>query len=565
VRVDGAAPEAPLDLVATGFQDPTTDWCPAARALLSSHELGESRLRTATGAGGAFAFRGLPAGETVSVAPRDKTLRVRGQNGFATPSHGVVLELVRIPVIVGRPVRRAKPDPASPPAFEQVTVRMRVMAGARELAGEPASAESILRRRTGNTLEVHDHVAVGSTFRLPVDAPDVRSVEIDIFPNWFGGTKSVPLAHRTVPGPLRGTHDLGDIPLDEGQRTLGVLVVDRAGRPIAGARAWASGVLSARAGADGRIAVPITGSTTSLTVGALGHRLQRAPLPAALPDPFVVTLDKSNRLRIVVTGSVPGPLDGLQVTITLAADFPDDAPEKNGEFAEVHGPVPCGAMWSNAERTHFYQLLPAGTIELCDLPSDVPFEVRLKDRHMHSVFREKLVLGTEETRELRVPQLPPSRTIAARVTDPDGRPIAGATIGLGHWFDQIRTDAEGRFEAKDLYTREPRMRVSAEGFVARELHGEAAFRSEVIVLELARTVWVEVVDGNGTRVDAQPEIAFDDGGRFGGVQRGPGLYQVDGVPLGTGRVCAPEERFEVLGGAELAAEQVRIRVVVRKK
>jgi hypothetical protein len=92
-----------------------------------------------------------------------------------------------------------------------------------------------------------------------------------------------------------------------------------------------------------------------------------------------------------------------------------------------------------------------------------------------------------------------------------------------------------------------------------------AFRSEVIVLERARTVWVEVVDGNGTRVDAQPEIAFDDGGRFGGVQRGPGLYQVDGVPLGAAHVRALEERFEVLGGAELAAEQVRIRVVVRKK
>jgi hypothetical protein len=283
------------------------------------------------------------------------------------------------------------------------------------------------------------------------------------------------------------------------------------------------------------------------------------------PDPFVVTLDQSNRLRIVVTGSVPGLLDGLQVTITLAADFPDDAPEKNGEFAEVHGPVPCGAMWSNAERMHFYQLLPAGTIELCDLPSDVPFEVQVKDRHMHSVFREKLVLGAEETRELRVPPLPPSRTIAARVTDPDGRPITGATIGLGHWFDQIRTDAEGRFEADGLYTREPRMRVSAEGFVARELQGEAAFRSEVIVLERARTVWVEVVDGNGTRVDAPVEIAFDDGGRFSGAQCGPGLYQLDGVPLGVARVRASEERFEVLGGAELAAEQVRIRVVVRKK
>lgn len=509
-RIDGRSPERRIRMVLRGFRDRTSSWPPAAQWILPDMKLGGSRLHIATDEAGAFAVYGLPRGEvlTLEVSPELRLLhppvptRPR-QTTVSTPARDLQLDLTHLPVVMGQPISGPLD---SFPGNIRLAYRFEMSNG---------------RVRKGTTL-----TSTERPFALPF--PEIDLARVQLLFSTEGGER---VASRAVLGPLTGSHDFGDIPLERTQVTLHLVVIDPTGAGIEDARAMASKRISEPTDAQGRTSLGLPEPGTPLHVGAFGFELSRITPPLEPPNPFVVTLQPANRLRVVVVEESGAPPRGLMVLVHLGGPHDEDAPEFNGEFARVHGPPPDAGEWSDSERTHYYNVGKTGIFERCDLPTDGPFEVTINDRYDNELGRQTIEMSPGETRVVRFALTHPARTVAGRMLDDAEQPIKGGTASLGGWFGEVTSDEEGHFRLPDLYSPDPTLFLSAEGYATLTLSGREVFERETFTLEPARTVWVEVVDANGQRAEATASLHLEDGAVLHGSQRGVGLYQVDGVPL----------------------------------
>jgi hypothetical protein len=97
--------------------------------------------------------------------------------------------------------------------------------------------------------------------------------------------------------------------------------------------------------------------------------------------------------------------------------------------------------------------------------------------------------------------------------------------------------------------------------VSRHLPAGHLDRENVVLLEPARQLWVELRDAHGRHVDADVEFRAPDGLAVGMAQSEPGLVRLDGVPLRAGdlvvRPSGGEESRHPVGSSE-----TRVRVTV---
>jgi hypothetical protein len=513
VRVAGTAPGEPVELKLTGFRDSSAGWCAAVRAELSRLELGESRVRVRTDASGRFELRGLPEREQVVfrvperyrlVSPPDE-----GELQLSRPWHtvdtNVLLSLSRLPVLTGRAVRERE---------------------------GPVLVQLHFTRRDGERVTEQARTSVGAHFAHPFAELDAVLLEV-VFHEGGGGEGAV-LARRELRDGLNRSIELGDVRLSD-VRAQAVRVTDEGGAPIAGARIYSAGNVTGRAGADGLLSIEVSHEGGPITVGAFGFELRRVFVAPDAESPFQVILQPAARLRIVVepAGGVP-TLSLLRIGVDLPGTLEDDAPEANDVFGDVRGPAPIAGEWTDHYRTLYYTPDGEGVLELSDPPLDVDIGVTLQGPHQHELASVKVRLARGERRELRLKLPGAPMQVFGTVLDADGEPVVGAVASFAGLFGpEASTDASGAFELGEVYAQGATLYIEAPGYVGVAAVGSASFLAGTFILEPARTVWVEVVDAAGERVEAEVQAVLADGQVRGGHPRGTGLYQVDGVPLGS--------------------------------
>ncbi len=155
--------------------------------------------------------------------------------------------------------------------------------------------------------------------------------------------------------------------------------------------------------------------------------------------------------------------------------------------------------------------------------------------------------------------LVPGATIAGRIVDADGEPVAEATIRAIPGGHRAISDEGGRFELADLRPGEILdLRVDLEGFARRRLAGVAAPTLEplAIVLERAGEVAGRVADINGYGI-AGVEVSVLVGGRRPVTSRSDddGSFAVAGVTPGAATVLATADGYRParLTGVEVPA------------
>ena len=207
-----------------------------------------------------------------------------------------------------------------------------------------------------------------------------------------------------------------------------------------------------------------------------------------------------------------------------------------------------------------------GRFRIADLPLGIRFNLRV--HHAELLPEEVNGIEAPTTRPLRI-QLSLPRSLAGRVIDAQGEPIANASVtqmestsapdgsnvmqSLG---DQVRTDEEGRFVLSRVKPGTMQLRVSAFGYRSRDAQrirvpeeGEAA--PVEIILEPGTSLQGQVLDSQGQPVPGASVHAWgparegqtfvnasastDEEGRYELVDLEPGPHEIEAFVFGEGR------------------------------
>ena len=151
----------------------------------------------------------------------------------------------------------------------------------------------------------------------------------------------------------------------------------------------------------------------------------------------------------------------------------------------------------------------AGSFRLSGLEPGVEYLVRATQNGCQPEFSDPTEPGSGATLDLGDLVLKTTCGVAGMVVDPDGNPIAGATVGrLLMLMESTRTDTDGRFSLSDLPPGQIRIGAEAPGFVDGRGHAPhpetslAHLELEpgeqrdglVIVLKPEGIIWGHVVD-----------------------------------------------------------------------
>lgn len=534
VSVNGAPPAEPGLVRVSGFRDPAQALPAYAREILAQWGLGDGTTQFRFGPAGSFVLYGVPAGEVVELTFSDDFLlrddptrahpaRVR----VTTPALHLTIDLVRLPVIRGTLQRRQEP----PQAAVSLDTGFQLFPFPQPWFG----LEWTLY--TGEA-SVDGGVAahVGHEFRIPISSLNLTRAQLRVRDS--GGTL---IGMREVPGPISSDVDLGEWIVPDPERRLLLRVLDDRRAPVANALVVAHKAVQGRTDAEGCLALNFHVPTETLTVGAYGYRLQRLTLPDPPPAEWMIMLEPACRLRLEVVEPDGSPSHSAVAVFSLGGPIVEDSPEAVAGFSEVRGPPAGGGIWSQGWHELHYPVLGL-PLEWSDLPVAVPFQLELRDVYDELLHQQELILGPGELRVVRVTTPRASRSLAGRVVAPSGEPISGATVFLGGMFREVNTDADGNFAFHASYAEAPSLWIHADGWVARTIEAAEWAPDQNWQLEPARTVWIECRDASGARVDAGlgPLLEVDGGWRGAGTRRGPGLYEVTGVPRRTGQVSIPD-------------------------
>ena len=554
VRVDGAAPHEQIPVQVRGFRDPAAFLPPIAREVLAQWGLGGGVTTCWIGTDGRFTLRGLPPGEMLElifpegfVLLGDLDARHPAQLTVSTPNLDLQVDLRRLPAIRGRLMRFIE--------SQEITIGAD---GFPEFRAFPSLMMNLewTCEVNGQRHEGSSPVSSGSDFSIPLPWPRVDHAELRV-----RDVDSTLLGARVLPGPIEGGCDIGAWTVPDAERVMQLRVIGESGAPVAGAISVAHGAVQGRTDADGRLRLALRAAPGTLTVGAFGHRIRREPIPDPPPAELTIRLEAASRLRMEVVQPDGAPARQVVAVISFGGSFPQDAPEAVPGFEEVHGPPPSGAIWSEGWREHHYALAD-GIGEWSDLPLDVEFTLQVRDLYDNLLYEESLRLAPVEERTVRVVVPRAGRVIGGRVMTPDGAPIAGASIGMGGMFQEVRSDAAGRFALDFFYGAAPELWIAADGRVTVWIRAPDFVPDADWVLEPARSVWIVAQDAGGVRVPAGlgPLLEVDGGWKGSGQERGPGLYEVTGVPLRPGVITVPGTASEPV---RIGPDQTDVLISVR--
>lgn len=515
ITVAGAEPDAPITLSVEGHRDPSPEWAPIARAELERHGFAGGRIRVTSAADGRFAVHGIPAGHVVDlVAPETHWLRTRSADGpgrrvqLVTTATNVHIDLAAAPVLHATPGFGPHP-------------------GATEARSRPTHV-LVRWKQTGGSGQVHEGSTLATTaedLRIVFDEPVLRAYELE----FSDGRDHL----RSVRGSGRFGRDLelGWIDLIAPLETCTVRVVDTAGRPIEGAKALAGARVVGPAGPDGLLRVPVEPGVVDLAVGAFGYELSRSPWSSPPPATLEVVLVHANRFRLRVSTADGAALpDGLTFALRRPAPARGDEPERFPGFADVHGTSPSGASFQANSHVDTYPLGASGTLEIADLPFDVPLDYRIRNAWGETLTEGLIEIARGATRELEERLPPLLGRVVARVVDAGGQPIAGATVAFdGPFGRRLATDADGTVEFSAVANGLLTFTLSAEGFAHRRLAVNGIPPDGLILLERARVVWIDAIDAAGERIDARIWAEVE-GQPLEAARSGMGLYRFDALP-----------------------------------
>ncbi|MEM1202795.1 MAG: carboxypeptidase-like regulatory domain-containing protein [Acidobacteriota bacterium] len=252
------------------------------------------------------------------------------------------------------------------------------------------------------------------------------------------------------------------------------------------------------------------------------------------------------------------PVAGAEVSLTPQApgDLRTQIRRMTGEVEE-----PAHQATTDAEGRYRLPDLGAGRFSLkVRATGFAPVEVP-------GVEVPPLEIGGDPDVDLGQVVLSPGATVAGKVTDDEGRPLAGAKVeatapGSGYLRfatdgsgQEVITGADGRFEVPDRKAGERiDLVASKEGFVTARTSGIEAPNAEDVVLVLgpASTVSGRVVDEAGDGV-TRARVSLQDEGASSGPgfsRRGPsawtdpeGFFRVEGLEPGIRRLRVQGEGF----------------------
>jgi hypothetical protein len=286
-----------------------------------------------------------------------------------------------------------------------------------------------------------------------------------------------------VAGAVQGAETAGGVT----PFTLTGTVTDPEGRPVAGLSLWTVALAeqrgkrdlppSAVSGPDGSFSIP------GLPRGRIDlHACGLAYLPVVrsvwfTDDPVHLEVEPAMMIRGQVLDEDGAPVAGVHLSVTESLNLwpgehppipiwspcpPSGAAESGADGRYEIGPFAPGEYDLQVELADF-ELAPEEPrhLRIMDEVSVDPFDLRLK----RLGGRKGSLTSEDETPvDLVLMRDAGWTTIRGRVAEPDGAPIAGATILLLHKDVEVRSAADGSFEIQ-LSSQEPEeLFVSKEGF-----------------------------------------------------------------------------------------------------
>jgi RNA polymerase sigma factor (sigma-70 family) len=260
----------------------------------------------------------------------------------------------------------------------------------------------------------------------------------------------------------------------------------------------------------GRFELPAPGNAARLVATGRGLATVLAPLvtPAPRPDEFVVWVAAERSYAGRVVDADGQPLGGVDVEVRLDSEL-----HRRLEPGVFSGSLP--SQWTRTdERDGSFELGPLGYAEGSRLVV-TKAQFRSLNRALPEFSEPNLLLVLE-------PLGAQDQPVAGVVLHLDGRPAAGAWVGLG--AGGVVADAEGRFGlALPAETANGELLAVAIGHLPARLDLETVPTERWRDLELwlggpALTIAGRVVDSTGAPVDGA-RVWTDDGQRFGTLPR----------------------------------------------
>ena len=299
---------------------------------------------------------------------------------------------------------------------------------------------------------------------------------------------------------LNGKKSAPKSSIKPGFRPMRVRIVDEAGKPLAGAKLRAkyrggklNGVTDSEGKSDLALPPPNEGyiylyATVNgfVPLRRYWHNQEgREPRPAE----FTFAFEKGRTIGGVVRNEHGKPIQGVKVRLSISAkkyaqkdiammlwdrDFSTDA---EGHWNLDHVPEQINSMSIGLEHPDYISVPGLAGISATE-------QRKIEDRTAVMVMKKGI-------------------TVSGTVTDPEGKPVADATLRLGEWYSpkrlSVSTDKEGRYSFASLPPGGETLTVTKPGLAPglRNINVQPAMEPVDFQLEKGNTLRVRVVGKDG--------------------------------------------------------------------
>jgi hypothetical protein len=449
--------------------------------------------RTAAGPAGAAPTRDGPA-QPVAAAPFTEPEAVESSGGAGA----------------------AAADGSVPPGHEErgPFLSGRVVDG----AGKPVPGAGVnvvigdRRTTTARGFVADDRGRFRAMLRLYEAAPTAEFARIEIVPPGAAVFASPRVHELDVKPGFTQDRDVGDLAFGAFRR-LTLVVVDDAGKPVAGARLCAdeqSPIAKSRTDESGRAELLLPETDAALILAAVGFERGRIVVPAGAASPFTVTLARGALIEVSVRTPEGNPAPGLVVRFDGPPGFlrfvdvlGEDVYARitAGVDAGVGGRIPWAAFRTDE----------SGLVRLGDLEPGSVVRTTVSDGFGTFELTAETTVGPGEPRiqSFTTPSLP--RSFVLRALDEEGQPVDGAEIDFAPAHGgkdaqrglHVRADAAGRATFAHVYATGGRLVVDAERRLKTVLDPFPTPENGATVdvtVRAGRRVALSVVDDSGAPV-----------------------------------------------------------------
>jgi hypothetical protein len=541
VLVDGSPPPGPLMFTALGYEDPTDAWPLHPRQVARREGFGEMRIPFETDARGDFAVRGpahgstatiqIPAGYRFADSPPDV---VRHEISVVCNGEPVVLDLVALKAITGRVVAGPVGDARQLDKSRRVELRY------------------VLTKRGSPPITGSAWTLFGEKFAIYFTGPALDEVDVQV---WSSSGRR--WAGRHVQEPIPGSKDLGDIEVSQ-PSDVRFRITDAAGAPIEGARVHADGFVSERTDSDGRARCLVPVGPRAVIAGAPRFKLASFPLPDKLSEVVELRLERSVTLVVRVKHKDPSvDVTGLRVALSFIVEDSVLGSTARPEFNDVRGDEPASGGGSGNHQTRVYHVAPDRGVIASGFTAGEAVDVRVEDQYRHVLLQESVFLAETDVHPIEMVVLSKAETIRGTILGADGKPLAGALVGMpGFWRSpwSPRTDETGKFDIPGSFNPTPSLEVSAPGHVGKTIRVEKPAEPVTIQLERARQLVVTLTGPGNDPFGGSVSFEAGEFEAYHAFPRGERLFWFETIPgrPGVVKVVAPggQTASASIGGAE---------------